>query len=30
MGKQINYYMGYKDFLAVAQVAIDSNCTTII
>lgn len=27
MGKQINYYMGYKDFLAVAQVAIDSNCT---
>ena len=26
MGKQINYYMGYTDFLKVAQAAIDSGC----
>lgn len=25
MGKQINYYMGYKDFLSVAQAALDSG-----
>lgn len=25
MGKQINYYMGYKDFLSVAQSALDSG-----
>lgn len=27
MGKQINYYMGYKDFLSVAQVALNCGCT---
>ena len=26
MGKQINYYMGYHDFLSVAQAALDSGC----
>lgn len=26
MGKQINYYMGYKDFLSVAKAALDSGC----
>lgn len=26
MGKQINYYMGYQDFLAVAQAALDAGC----
>lgn len=26
MGKQINYYMGYEDFLSVAQAALDSDC----
>lgn len=26
MGKQINYYMGYQDFLSVAQAALDSGC----
>ena len=25
MGKQINYYMGYKDFLSVAQTALDNG-----
>ena len=25
MGKQINYYMGYNDFLSVAQAALDSG-----
>ena len=26
MGKQINYYMGYKDFLSVAQTALNYGC----
>ena len=26
MGKQINYYMGYDDFLSVAQAALNSDC----
>ncbi|MDE5940268.1 MAG: hypothetical protein K2H37_14470 [Lachnospiraceae bacterium] len=26
MGKQINYYMGYQDFLSVAQAALDCGC----
>lgn len=26
MGKQINYYMGYRDFLTVAQAALNSDC----
>ncbi len=26
MGKQINYYMGYEDFLSVAQSALNSDC----
>ncbi|MCH5251318.1 MAG: hypothetical protein J1E98_15380 [Lachnospiraceae bacterium] len=26
MGKQINYYMGYNDFLSVAQAALNSGC----
>lgn len=26
MGKQINYYMGYEDFLSVAQAALNSDC----
>lgn len=26
MGKQINYYIGYNDFLLVAQVALDNGC----
>lgn len=26
MGRQINYYMGYNDFLSVAQAALDSGC----
>lgn len=26
MGKQINYYMGYNDFLSVAKAALDSGC----
>lgn len=26
MGKQIKYYMGYQDFLSVAQAALDSDC----
>lgn len=26
MGKQINYYMGYEDFLSVAQAALNSGC----
>lgn len=26
MGKQINYYIGYEDFLSVAQAALDSGC----
>lgn len=29
MGKQINYWLGYKDFLKVAQVALDSNCVIL-
>lgn len=27
MGKQINYYMGYNEFLTVAQKALDLGCT---
>lgn len=26
MGKQINYYIGYNDFLSIAQKALDSGC----
>ena len=26
MGRQINYYMGYNDFLTVAQTALDCGC----
>lgn len=26
MGKQINYYMGYKDFLSIAQKALECGC----
>ncbi|MBP0963870.1 MAG: hypothetical protein J5999_01080 [Oscillospiraceae bacterium] len=26
MGKQINYYIGYKEFLLVAQAALDNGC----
>ena len=26
MGKQINYYIGYRDFVKLAQVALDSGC----
>ena len=26
MGKQINYYMGFKDFIKVAQFALDLGC----
>ena len=29
MGKQINYYMGYEDFLLVAQEAINCGCTIL-
>jgi len=29
MGKQINYWMGYEDFLTVAQAALDSGCVII-
>ena len=29
MGKQINYWMGYEDFLQVAQAALDSGCIII-
>ena len=26
MGKQINYWLGYEDFLKTAQVALDYGC----
>lgn len=29
MGKQINYWMGYDDFLKVAQTALDCGCVII-
>ena len=29
MGKQINYWMGYEDFLQVAQAALDCGCVII-
>lgn len=29
MGKQINYWIGYSDFLKLAQVALDCNCIII-
>ncbi len=29
MGKQINYYMGYHDFLQITQKAIESGCKII-
>lgn len=29
MGKQINYWLGYQDFLKIAQVALDSGCIII-
>lgn len=29
MGKQINYYMGYDDFLEIAQLAVDSGCEIV-
>lgn len=29
MGKQVNYWMGYGDFLRVAQTALDCNCVII-
>lgn len=29
MGKQINYYIGYDEFVTVAQAALDNGCTII-
>lgn len=29
MGKQINYWLGYKDFLKIAQTALDCGCIII-
>lgn len=29
MGKQINYWMGYDDFLKIAQTALDCGCIII-
>lgn len=29
MGKQINYWLGYADFLKIAQAALDSGCVII-
>lgn len=29
MGKQINYWMGYEDFLHIAQAALDCGCVII-
>lgn len=29
MGKQINYWLGYQDFLKLAQVALDNNCVIL-
>ena len=29
MGKQINYYMGYKDFLQVAECAVKNGCVLL-
>ncbi len=29
MGKQINYWLGYEDFLRIAQVALDCGCIII-
>ena len=29
MGKQLNYYMGYDEFITVAQAASDNGCTII-
>ena len=29
MGKQINYWLGYEDFLPIAQAALDSGCIII-
>lgn len=29
MGKQINYWLGYEDFLQIAQVALDYGCVII-
>lgn len=29
MGKQINYWLGYRDFLKIAQAALDSGCIII-
>ena len=29
MGKQINYWLGYEDFLKIAQVALDCGCIII-
>ena len=26
MGKRINYWIGYQDFLPIAQAALDSGC----
>ena len=29
MGKQINYWLGYTDFLQIAQAALDCGCVII-
>ena len=29
MGKQINYWLGYEDFLKIAQAALDCGCIII-
>lgn len=29
MGKQINYWLGYEDFVKIAQVALDCGCIII-
>lgn len=29
MGKQINYWMDYDNFLLVAQMAVDLGCTVV-
>lgn len=29
MGKQINYYMGYNEFIKLAQIALDCGCDVI-
>lgn len=30
MGKQINYWLGYADFLQIAQAALDCGCVRLV